>query len=595
MMLEGGYREPLFVREGEAFTETMQESIPGLLRENHGVGIVGGYYGPGLPIAVISELAVRMLGYTTAAEFEAATGGGLAALLYPNELSPERFAALSGSAETHLRGKDGALWVRIMKQDVTDGGERLWLLSVCDMDALYQKELQVNRILLEQRRQELVQQEALRKANLLLGEQTAELQRAYAQAQSANAAKSDFLARMSHDIRTPINSIIGLVEVAEHFPGDAEKQKRIRAKVRTVAWYLLSLVDDVLDMSKLESGNMHITESAFRLDELLDRCRDIIAPQAADKGLTFVAENRVPQADFALIGSATHLCQILMNLLSNAVKYNRPNGSIRAVAETESEDENGVVVRFTVADTGCGISEEFRQVMFEPFTREASQEAAVSGTGLGLPIVKRLTELLGGSIAVESELGVGTTFTVTLPLRRDTATEATSGRPETRRENLQGVSVLLVDDNALNLEITEFLLKKAGCTVRTAANGREEVEIFGQSEPFGFDVILTDIMMPDLDGYAAARQIRALDRPDAGQVRIVAMTAGALADTIAKCREAGRIRSPGSAAGSRTGRPARAIPSGRGTSRASTALRRGRFCRGRTRPSSNSSGTVCIR
>ena len=539
MMLEGGYREPLFVREGEAFTETMQESIPGLLRENHGVGIVGGYYGPGLPIAVISELAVRMLGYTTAAEFEAATGGGLAALLYPNELSPERFAALSGSAETHLRGKDGALWVRIMKQDVTDGGERLWLLSVCDMDALYQKELQVNRILLEQRRQELVQQEALRKANLLLGEQTAELQRAYAQAQSANAAKSDFLARISHDIRTPINSIIGLVEVAEHFPDDAEKQKRIRAKVRTVAWYLLSLVDDVLDMSKLESGNMHITESAFRLDELLDRCRDIIAPQAAEKGLTFVAENRVPQADFALIGSATHLCQILMNLLSNAVKYNRPNGSIHAVAETESEDENGVVVRFTVADTGCGISEEFRQVMFEPFTREASQEAAVSGTGLGLPIVKRLTELLGGSIAVESELGVGTTFTVTLPLRRDTATEAASGRPETRRENLQGVSVLLVDDNALNLEITEFLLKKAGCTVRTAANGREEVEIFGQSEPFGFDVILTDIMMPDLDGYAAARQIRALDRPDAGQVQIVAMTAGTLADTIAKCREAG--------------------------------------------------------
>ena len=261
----------------------MQESIPALLRENHGVGIIGGHYGQGLPICLISELAVKMLGYGTVGEFEAATDGSMAALLCEDRLSEEKFIALEGAEEAHLRAKNGPLWVRVVKRELLDGEDRLWLISVCDMDALYRKDLLVNQIMFEKRRQEIMQQEELRKANYRLEQQKAELQQAYTRAQHANTAKSDFLARMSHDIRTPINSIIGLLEIAEHFSSDTAKLKDIRMKCQTVAWYLLSLVDDVLDMSKLESGKVHLVDEAFRLDELLTQCYDIIAPQAAEK------------------------------------------------------------------------------------------------------------------------------------------------------------------------------------------------------------------------------------------------------------------------------------------------------------------------
>lgn len=538
-MLESGYQEPLFVNETQAVTEKLQESIPALLRENHGVGILGGYYDEGLPVSLISELAVKMLGYGSSEEFEAATKNSFAAILYENKLSAEEFTALSDSVETHLRGKNGSIWVRIVKKDIEDGGRKMWLISICDMDALYQKELIVDQIMFEKRRQEIVQQEQLRKANILLEQQKSELQDAYTQAQHANSAKSDFLARMSHDIRTPINSIIGLLEIAEHFSKDTEKLRDIRVKCQTVAWYLLSLVDDVLDMSKLESGEVHLVEGAFRLDELLEQCYEIILPQAEEKGIDFKMDNRLEKEDCTLISSSTHLRQILTNLLSNAVKYNRPNGSITAAAEVENADEDSVTVRFTIADTGLGISEEFQKEMFEPFTRETSQEASVSGTGLGLPIVKRLTDMLGGSISVQSELGVGTTFTVILPFRRDTENNAVQTGQAAHKESLHGLNVLLVEDNALNLEITEYLLKHEGCNVRTAVNGKEAVEVFTKSKPFYFDAVLMDVMMPVMDGYAATRAIRALDRPDAQRVQIVAMTANAFAEDVAKCKEAG--------------------------------------------------------
>lgn len=539
-MLKSGYQEPLFLRENQALTDVLQESIPVLLRENHGVGIIGGFYEDGLPIALISELAVKMLGYVSSSDFEEATKSLMAALLYLDKMSVEQFAALSGAEETHLRAKTGSLWVRLVKRDVEDNGRRMWLVSVCDMDALYQKDMLVNQIMFEKRRQELIQQEELRRANILLEQQKAELQEAYTKAQHANSAKSDFLARMSHDIRTPINSIIGLLEIAEHFSSDTEKLRDIRVKCQTVAWYLLSLVDDVLDMSKLESGEVHLVDESFRLDELLEQCREIIAPQAEEKGITFVVDNRLKKEDCALISSSTHLRQILTNLLSNAVKYNRPKGSITATADMESADEVSVTVRFTIADTGLGISEEFQKEMFEPFTRERSNETAASGTGLGLPIVKRLTDMMGGSISVESEVGVGTTFTVILPFRRDMdANDAHQKQPEQQQGSLRGMNILLVEDNALNMEITEYLLNHEGCNVRTAVNGEEAVHIFSQSKPFYYDAILMDVMMPVMDGYEATRIIRDMARPDAQKVQIVAMTANAFAEDVVKCRDAG--------------------------------------------------------
>ena len=477
--------------------------------------------------------------YASIDEFTSATKNSMSALLYADKLSEEEFAALSKPEETHLRTKKGSLWVRIVKRDVDDRGSILWLISICDMDALYQKELLVDQAMFEKRRQELLQQEQLQKANLLLEQQKAELQEAYTQAQHANSAKSDFLARMSHDIRTPINSIIGVLEIAENFSSDTEKLRDIRAKCQTVAWYLLSLVDDVLDMSKLESGEVHLVEGAFRLDELLDQCREIIEPQAAEKDLTFVMENRLEKEDCALISSSTHLRQILTNLLSNAVKYNRLHGSITAIAEKQAADQTSVTVCFTIADTGRGISEEFQKEMFEPFTRETTQEASVSGTGLGLPIVKRLTDMLGGSITVQSELNVGTTFTVTIPFRRDLERKECETKQVSNKESLHGMNILLVEDNALNLEITEYLLKHEGCTVRTAINGLEAVRAFEQSKPFYFDAILMDVMMPIMDGYEATQTIRAMDRPDAEKVQIVAMTANAFAEDVAKCKAVG--------------------------------------------------------
>lgn len=538
-MLESGYQEPLFLQGTQTVTEKLQESIPALLRENHGVGIIGGHYGEGLPIRLISELAVKMLGYASSEEFEASTKCSMSALLYEKKLSSEEFADISDSVETHLRGKNGSLWVRIVKKDIVDQEHKMWLISICDMDALYQKELLVDQIMFEKRRQELVQQEQLRKANFLLEQQKIELEEAYEQAQHANSAKSDFLARMSHDIRTPINSIIGLLEIAEHFSSDTEKLRDIRTKCQTVAWYLLSLVDEVLDMSKLESGELHLVEGAFRMDELLEQCHEIMAPQAEEKGITLVVENHLAKEDCALISSSTHLRQILTNLVSNAVKYNRQNGSVTVIAEKDSADEENVSVRFVIQDTGLGISEEFQKEMFEPFTREMSPETTASGTGLGLPIVKRLIDMMGGSISVWSQVGIGTTFTVILPFKRDIDAEALEDGRTGYKESLHGMKVLLVEDNALNLEITEYLLKHEGCHVRSAVNGQEAVQIFEKSKPFYFDAVLMDVTMPVMDGYTATRQIRAMDRPDAQKVQIVAMTANAFAEDVAKCKEAG--------------------------------------------------------
>lgn len=539
MMLERGYQEPLFIKESQVFTDKLQECIPALLRENHGVGIIGGYYELGLPISLISELAIKMLGFESSDEFEAVTKSSMSELLYENKLSSEQFTEFTEPIETHLRSKKGSLWVRIVKKNVEEQGHKMWLISISDMDALYQKELLVDQMKLEKRRQEILQQEQLRKANFLLEQQKVELEEAYVQAQHANSAKSDFLARMSHDIRTPINSIIGLLEIAEHFSSDTEKLRDIRVKCQTVAWYLLSLVDDVLDMSKLESGEVHLVEDSFRLDELLEQCREIIAPQAEERGIAFEIDNRLSKKDCTLISSSTHLRQILTNLLSNAVKYNRQNGSITAVADVEAVDEANVTVRFTIKDTGMGISEEFQKEMFEPFTREMTQESTASGTGLGLPIVKRLTDMLGGSITVQSEMGVGTTFVVILPFRRDVSADVSEDKPAEHKESLHGVNVLLVEDNALNLEITEYLLKHEGCNVRTAVNGEEAVQIFEQSKPFYFDVILMDVMMPVMDGHTATKVIRAMERPDAAKINIVAMTANAFAEDVAKCKEAG--------------------------------------------------------
>ena len=323
MMLESSYLEPLFLQEGQSVTEALQRNIPALLRENHGVGIIGGCYEPGLPIQLISELAVRMLGYASIDEFTSATKNSMSALLYADKLSEEEFAALSKPEETHLRTKNGSLWVRIVKRDVDDRGSILWLISICDMDALYQKELLVDQAMFEKRRQELLQQEQLQKANLLLEQQKAELQEAYTQAQHANSAKSDFLARMSHDIRTPINEIRGLVQIGEYYYDDAEKQKECREKIWNTSGYLLDLVNDVLDMSKAQTGALEWKEEQFVLSDLISEIVTLTDFQAKEHGIKLIAEPWRITHDY-LSGGKVQLKRILTNLIGNAIKYNKP-------------------------------------------------------------------------------------------------------------------------------------------------------------------------------------------------------------------------------------------------------------------------------
>ena len=579
MMIKSGYEEGLFFQSSlPVSTGELEENIRTLLIKNHGVGIIGGYYAPGFPICLVSELTLKLLGYCNPDEFESATNGLFTSLIAEGGFSADDFHALRDTVEFNMRSIDGIVWVRLVKQDLRcSNGQVLWLASVCDMTALYNRQLLMERIEAEKqaalkeayesekaahcaalkaqdRAEKLLaevqklncelerKQDELTAANRSLELQKAKLESACADAQRANAAKSDFLARMSHDIRTPINGILGLSEVSEHFENDPAKLKELRKKGRAVAWHLLSLVNDILDMSKLESGCIELAEEPFDLNELLDQCRDIVAQQAAELKVTLVSENHVPSADAGLIGSPLHVRQILTNILSNAIKYNRENGSVSVSIDELERCGERVLIRFTVSDTGIGISEEFQKKIFEPFSREKSDpENPVEGTGLGMAIVKKLTDKMGGSIAVKSRPGEGSTFTVVLPFLIDesAAPEPASEASHTAAASLNGINILLVEDNQLNMEIAEFLLRKAGAEITKATNGSEAVDIFSESREGFFSVILMDIMMPVMDGCTASRVIRSLPRRDAASVPIIAMTANAFTEGVKKCCAAG--------------------------------------------------------
>ena len=358
-------------------------------------------------------------------------------------------------------------------------------------------------------------------------------------ARRANVAKTDFLRRMSHDIRTPINGIRGMVEIADHFPEDFKKQKECREKIWEVSGFLLDLVNNVLDMNKLESGELIMEETPFSLKDVSAEVAAVIRPQTDAHGLT-LKTGQMDITHYQVIGCQLYLRQILLNLAGNAVKYNRPGGSIEVgCKETESTDGQAWFI-FTVADTGLGMSEQFQKHMFEPFSQENVQERSTyTGTGLGLPITKELTEKMGGSISCVSRQNEGTVFTVRLPFRIDESKEQEAELKSEDTEGLKGCKVLLAEDNQLNQEIAAFFLKEAGMEVVTADNGQEAVECFAGEKPGTFDFILMDVMMPVMDGLEATRQIRAMDREDAKTVAIFAMTANAFADDIRQSREAG--------------------------------------------------------
>ena len=368
----------------------------------------------------------------------------------------------------------------------------------------------------------------------------AELLIAAKKAEAANEAKTEFLQRMSHDIRTPINGICGMVNMADHYADDIEKQTEYRTKVKEASNLLLELVNDVLDMSKLESGEVVLEELPFNLSSISREVLVVIEQMAAEQNIRIAWEKKeITHRD--LIGSPRYVKRVMMNILFNAVKYNRENGQIYiSCIEIPSEQSETTTMEFVCRDTGIGMSEEFQKHVFEPFAQEhTGSRTKFAGTGLGMPISKKLIEKMGGTITFESEEGVGTTFVIRVPFRIDTDRSDRVETGEKQEASIRGMHILLAEDNELNMEIAEFVIQNEGASVTKAWNGQEAVEIFKKSRQDEFDVILMDIMMPIKNGYEAAKMIRALDRDDAKTVPIIAMTANAFTEDRLKSKESG--------------------------------------------------------
>ena len=359
-------------------------------------------------------------------------------------------------------------------------------------------------------------------------------------AEAANEAKTEFLQRMSHDIRTPINGICGMVNMADHYADDMEKQKEYRTKVKEASNLLLELVNDVLDMSKLESGEIVLEEIPFNLSSIYREVFVVIEQVAAEQNLQIVWEKKeITHRD--LIGSPRYVKRVMMNILSNAMKYNRENGHIYiSCIEIPSGQPETTTMEFVCRDTGIGMAEEFQKHIFEPFAQEhAGSRTRFSGTGLGMPISKKLIEKMGGTITFESAEGIGTTFVIRVPFKIDLDVDIREEQADVSEKSIKGLHILLAEDNELNMEIAEFVLQNEGAEVTKAWNGQETVELFRKSESGEFDVILMDIMMPVLNGYEAARRIRSLDREDAKKIPIIAMTANAFTEDRIRAKEAG--------------------------------------------------------
>ena len=368
----------------------------------------------------------------------------------------------------------------------------------------------------------------------------AELLIAAKKAEAANQAKTEFLQRMSHDIRTPINGICGMLDVADHYADDMEKQTECRAKVKEASNLLLELVNDVLDMSKLETDEIVLEEVPFNLSKISKEVLVVIEQIAEEQNIRIEWEKKeITHRD--LIGSSEYVKRVMMNILSNAVKYNKANGSIYiSCMEIPSEQPGMTTIEFVCRDTGIGMTDEFQKHIFEPFTQEhEGSRTKFTGTGLGMSITKKLVEKMGGTIAFESKEGVGTTFVIRVPFKIDPDADKREEQKDVSEKSIKGLHILLAEDNELNMEIAEFVLQNEGAEVTKAWNGQETVELFRNSEPGEFDAILMDIMMPVMNGYETAKMIRSLDREDAKTIPVIAMTANAFTEDRRRAKEAG--------------------------------------------------------
>ena len=457
---------------------------------------------------------------------------------YVTEDTLENYRIVDSSFKILKRFATGSRQITVEYCETGKNGHPVWLQKTVLMsrdtvyDAKTDKESQVvHGIILFKNTSDFHEKEQQEKERLQI---------AFEEADAENKAKTEFMNRMSHDIRTPINGIMGMVDIIRKNRNDWEKVDDSLEKIRLSTRHLLELVSDVLDMSKLEAGMFEIEEDAFDMSELMDEVAALVDAQLVEAGITHHRLRKNIQHT-ALRGSSLQLRRIMLNLLSNAIKYNKPNGSIDTYAEELSCDGTTVWYEFKIVDTGIGMSEEFvRDHLFQPFTQEKNDARTLyKGTGLGMSIVKALLEKMGGCIDVESVHGEGSTFTFRLPFKVNDVLTQKEERNESSEKPLAGMHFLLAEDNEINMEIAEFYLTDLGATVSKAWNGKEALELFEASEPESYDVILMDVMMPEMDGHEATQRIRALKRPDTQTVRIVAMTAQTSEDSIHKCLDAG--------------------------------------------------------
>lgn len=367
-----------------------------------------------------------------------------------------------------------------------------------------------------------------------------ELEKSAREAKKANIAKTEFLQRMSHDIRTPINGIRGMVEVGDYYKDNLVKQAECRKKIWEASGFLLELINEVLDMGKLESEEVILEERSFNFFGLFKEIRMVIEKQAKERGIQIIVHKyRVIHEN--LIGSPLHVKRVVMNILTNAIKYNKDNGKIIMEFQEVQEDQDTVRIQFKCKDTGIGMSESFQKKIYEPFAQEkVGARTVYGGTGLGMPITKSLVEKMGGTISFESEQDVGTTFDIEIPFQIDHNKQCEEHKKkEVKETSIKGVNVLLAEDNELNMEIAEFVLESAGAKVIKAFNGKEALEIFKASEQGEIDVILMDVMMPVMDGLEATRYIRRSNKENARDIPIIAMTANAFTEDRRRVLEAG--------------------------------------------------------
>lgn len=360
-------------------------------------------------------------------------------------------------------------------------------------------------------------------------------------ADAANAAKTAFLTRMSHDIRTPLNGILGLIEIEELKDGDMQVARESRAKARVAANHLLSLINDILEMGKIEDRKLTLEHAPFNLKELCDDALVLCKLRASGNGIT-MQDNSLPYATGPyMIGSPTHIRRIIINLLDNSIKYNKRGGSVTFSSQTKPLDDGRALFCFSVSDTGIGMAPDFLKHIYEPFAQEGDDaRSKFQGTGMGMPIVKSLIDLMGGTIEISSEVGAGSTFNVQIPLDIDKnpqARERADGQANSC--SLAGMNVLLAEDNELNAEIAQALLESEGIVVTRTADGNETVDLYVGRPAGSFDAILMDIMMPDMDGYEATRAIRLSEKVDAADIPIIALTANAFAEDAKAAHDAG--------------------------------------------------------